>query len=155
VGTLYEDHIHFWSSLAKFFLFGEMFQTKVVEKIKTCSIINNFFFPRKSFRLWDNVEKYFSTGHIWQYGEWALHAGYLRLYTHTHNMQHLLIFHRNNGLHERVSMLPYKYVACLIIYHCQPHSYRLFISDLMKLWTEESDRQAVRRADKRTDTACL
>jgi len=32
-----------------------MFQTKVVEKIKTHFQFNNFF--RKSCRLWDNVEK--------------------------------------------------------------------------------------------------
>jgi hypothetical protein len=28
---------------------------------------------------------------------WALHAGYLRLQTHTDNMQYLLLFHGNNG----------------------------------------------------------
>ena len=34
-----------------------MFQTKVVEEIKTHFMFNNFF-PRKSCRLWDNVEKH-------------------------------------------------------------------------------------------------
>jgi hypothetical protein len=57
--------------------------------------------------------------------------------------------------HERASMLRYTYIACLIIYHYQPHNYCLLISDLMKLWTEESDRREVRRTDKRMETACV
>ena len=46
--------------LAKFFLEWEMLQTKVVERIKThiaCS-----YPPRKSCRLWHNVEKYGRAG---------------------------------------------------------------------------------------------
>ena len=42
-----KTNTHFWSYLAQFFLEWEMFQTKVVEKIKThilCSI--NFFLPK-------------------------------------------------------------------------------------------------------------
>jgi len=36
-----------------------MFQTKVVEKVKTrIFLFNNFFFLGKSCRLWTNVEKY-------------------------------------------------------------------------------------------------
>jgi hypothetical protein len=31
------------------------------------------------------------------YGACALHAGYLRLETHTQNVQYLLLFHYNNG----------------------------------------------------------
>jgi hypothetical protein len=61
--------------------------SNVVGKIKTRFVFSNFFPPRKSCRLWENVEKYLSgTGHRWQYGACALHAGYLRLHTHTHNM---------------------------------------------------------------------
>ena len=44
--------------LAKFFVEWEMFSTKVVEKIKTHILCRVTFFPRKSCRLWDNVEKY-------------------------------------------------------------------------------------------------
>jgi hypothetical protein len=50
-----ETNINFWSYLAHFFLEKETFQIRVVEKIK---IHLCFFFFRKSFRLWDNVEKY-------------------------------------------------------------------------------------------------
>jgi hypothetical protein len=39
-----------------------MFQTKVVEKIKT-HILCSITFLRKSCRLWDNVEKYGRAGH--------------------------------------------------------------------------------------------
>jgi hypothetical protein len=43
-------------SLADFFLDLELFQTKVVDKIKKHLIFNKFY--RKSCRLWENVEKY-------------------------------------------------------------------------------------------------
>jgi len=46
-----------------------MFQTKVVEKIKTRFSFQVFFFSRKSCHLWDNVWKYdigSRRGHRWQ-----------------------------------------------------------------------------------------
>jgi hypothetical protein len=51
-----KTYVHLWY-LAELFLEWEMFQTQVVEKIKTHFIINKFF-PQKSCRLWHNVEKY-------------------------------------------------------------------------------------------------
>ena len=48
---------HLWQYLAEFFLEWEMFQMKVVEKMKTHILCSVTFF-RKSCRLWDNVEKY-------------------------------------------------------------------------------------------------
>ena len=56
-----KTNIHFWSYLAHFFLEWEIFQTKVVEKIKTHILCSVTFF-RKSYRLWDNVEKYCTAG---------------------------------------------------------------------------------------------
>jgi len=42
-----------------------MLQTKVVQKIKTRVMFSNrFFFPRKSYLLWDNVKKYFRPGQV-------------------------------------------------------------------------------------------
>ena len=38
------------------FLYWEMFQAKIVEKIKTHILCSVTFFPRKSWRLWENVE---------------------------------------------------------------------------------------------------
>jgi hypothetical protein len=57
--------IHVWSYLNELFLGWKILQTKVVEKISThilCS--KKFFFPRKSCRLWDNVEKYCTAGQV-------------------------------------------------------------------------------------------
>jgi hypothetical protein len=51
----------FLSYLAQFFLEWEMFQTKVVEEIKTRILCSITFF-RLSYLLWDNVEKYFTAG---------------------------------------------------------------------------------------------
>ena len=48
---------HLWQYLAEVFLEWKMFQTKVVEKIKTHILCSVTFFW-KSYRLWDNVEKY-------------------------------------------------------------------------------------------------
>jgi len=39
-----------------------------------------------------------------------LHAGYQRLKTYSRNMQYLLLFHCNSGLHERASVL--RYTGC-------------------------------------------
>ena len=54
--------IHFWSYLAQFFLEWEMFQTEVVEKIKTHILCSVIFRKKKSFQLLDNVEKYCRAG---------------------------------------------------------------------------------------------
>jgi hypothetical protein len=53
-----KTNTHFWSYLAQFFLEREMFQTKVVEKIKThilCSI--TFFFETRAVYeiMWENI----------------------------------------------------------------------------------------------------
>jgi hypothetical protein len=54
-------YVNLWY-LAQFFLGWEMFQTNLVEKIKTL-ILGSITFFRKSCRLWDNVKKY---GTAWQ-----------------------------------------------------------------------------------------
>jgi hypothetical protein len=53
--------IFFLSFPVQFFLEWEMLQTKVVEKIKS-HILCSITLSRKSFRLWDNVDKYGRTG---------------------------------------------------------------------------------------------
>ena len=52
-----KKNVHSWKYLAQFLLDWEIFDTKFVDKILKNLIIKNFFF-QKSFRLWDNVEKY-------------------------------------------------------------------------------------------------
>jgi hypothetical protein len=54
-----KTYIHLWY-LAQFFLKWEMFQTKVVGKIKT-HILCSITFSRKSCSLWNSVEKYGTT----------------------------------------------------------------------------------------------
>ena len=50
---------------------------------------------RNSCRIWDNTEKYGTAGQTTDDDmcACALHAGYLRLQTHTHNMYYLLLFY--------------------------------------------------------------
>jgi len=55
-GYLTSRSVYFFLYLATFFLEREMFQTKVVEKIKTHILCSVTVF-RKSHRLWENVEK--------------------------------------------------------------------------------------------------
>jgi hypothetical protein len=50
-----KTYVHLWLHLIQFFLKWEMFQAKVVEKMKTHFMLNNFFF-RKSCHLRDNFE---------------------------------------------------------------------------------------------------
>jgi len=59
-----------------------MFQTRVVERIKTHFVFSNFF--RKSYCLWDNTEKYCRAGQA----NYKLRAGYVRLQIHTHTHTH-------------------------------------------------------------------
>jgi hypothetical protein len=53
--------VRLWEYLAEFFSEWEMFQTKVVEKIKS-HVLSSVTFFFKSYRVWDNVEKYGRTG---------------------------------------------------------------------------------------------
>jgi hypothetical protein len=57
-----KTYVHLWQNLTHFFLEWVIFQTKVIEKIKTYILLPiTFFFFQKSCRLWDNVEKYGTT----------------------------------------------------------------------------------------------
>ena len=85
--------------ISEFFLECEMFQTKVVEKIETHIMCSGFFF--KSCRLWDKVKKYGRSiqatddSIIWHlhFACWVTKA----TDTHTHNMEHFLLFFSNNS----------------------------------------------------------
>jgi hypothetical protein len=52
-----DTYVHLWYYLAEFFLEWDLFQTVLVEQVKTYFMLNNFFF-RKSRPLRDNVEKF-------------------------------------------------------------------------------------------------
>jgi hypothetical protein len=115
-GTLLEDQCTFFIISSSFLLECELFQTKVVEKIKTHILWSVTCF-RKSCRLWGNFGKYCrAVQDTWQYGACALHAGYLRLQIHTHSSCVTLIaFPQHQWLNEGASMLHYTYVDCLVL----------------------------------------
>jgi hypothetical protein len=56
-----KKYVHLWQYLTEYFLEQEMFQIKVVEKIKR-HILCSVTFSQKSYCLWDNVEKYCTAG---------------------------------------------------------------------------------------------
>jgi hypothetical protein len=59
-------------------------------------MFNVFFFSEKRVVytvMWQNTVQ---PGYRWKYGACALHAGSVRLQTHTQNMQFLLFFNGNN-----------------------------------------------------------
>jgi len=100
---------NFLSYLAHFFLEWEIFQTKVVEKIKTHILFSVTVF-RKSCRLWDNVEKYCRAGQLTDIN--MAHARYmLEGYKYTPSVCVILIaFPLQQWLHER---------ACVTLHaHC-------------------------------------
>ena len=109
--------IHFWSYPAQFFLEWEMFQTKVVEKIKT-HILYSVTFSRKSCRLWDNVEKYCTAGQVIDDNiKWHMRIAYWTTKaTESHSEYVILIsFPLQHWLRKRAPMLRYMYITCLVI----------------------------------------
>jgi hypothetical protein len=93
--------------ISRLFLLG---MTNVSDKSKSkhTFYIQQPFPPRKSCRLWDNVEKYSTAGESTDdHGACAFHAGYLRLQTHTHSEYvTLIVCLLQQCLHERNSVLP-------------------------------------------------
>ena len=53
-----ETNIHFWSYLAQLFLEWEMFQTNIIENIKTHILCAITFLKKKIVTLRDNVKKH-------------------------------------------------------------------------------------------------
>jgi hypothetical protein len=81
----------------------------------------NKCFPRKSCRLWDNVEKYGTVGQAtddsiirrMRFACWITKA------KSTHSEYVILIaFPRQRWLSERASILRYAHIACLVVCHC-------------------------------------
>jgi hypothetical protein len=72
-----KTYVHLWLYLAEFFLEWEMFQTNVVEKIKTNFMFNKFFPENRSVYeiLWKNMVEPDWPQMIIQYGACTLHAG--------------------------------------------------------------------------------
>ena len=117
----YEDVFTF---VTKFFLDWEIFLIKDVEKIKT-HIICSVTFSRKLCGLRDNVEKY---GGDMTQTIWRLHVAYwiskhaqacastsTRACVHTHTHTNMYCFPRQQWFRERASVLPYTYIAFLVL----------------------------------------
>ena len=82
-------YVHLWY-LAEYFLDWEILQTKVVEKIETHFMYNNFFW--KLYYLWDNVEKYGKAEQATYYSiirrmifTWWITKARMHTHTHTHH----------------------------------------------------------------------
>ena len=105
--------IHFWSCLAQFFLEWEMFQTDVVEKIKTHIFCSLTFF-RKSCRSWDIAEKHSRAGHATDTSRVHFTLDTKDTDRHLEYLT-LIVFPRQQWLYERASALLYTRIACLVI----------------------------------------
>ena len=96
--------------LAEFILEWKNFTQNCRETQKTHFIFSDFFY-RKSFRLWDDVEKCVRAGigHTWPYDSW------IRKATNTLTEYTLLTaFPLQQWLQERASVLHYTYIACVV-----------------------------------------
>ena len=113
------DHI-----TAQIFLEWEMFQTDVVQKIKTRRLCWITFKKKKTRRLRQCCKIFYSwKDPRWQNGVWALHAVYLRLQTHT-EYKIIVAFPQQHWLHELAPVLRYTYTVCLVFWVKTPSSRR-------------------------------
>jgi hypothetical protein len=135
-------YAHLWYYLAQFFLEWEVFQAKLVEKIKTRILCLITFF-QKLCHLWNNAEKFGRARHATDDNIiWHMHfACWITKATDTHSEYVIIIaFLRQQWLHKRASVLCCTYIACLVVqqfYHHMPftsehctctqlHSYSLY-----------------------------
>jgi hypothetical protein len=108
---------HFFKSyLAQFLLEWEMFQTGLWSKAKRTCIFSDFFPPRKSCRLWDNVEKYYRP--VQATDDIVIRrmriACCIPKTKNTHSEYVILIaFPRQQRWYERAWVLRYTYIVCL------------------------------------------
>ena len=73
--TLHGDQFPFCIIFRSVLLKMRNVSEKCIQKIKT-RFMFNIFFPRKSYRLWDNAKKYCRGGQArWRYGTCTLRAG--------------------------------------------------------------------------------
>jgi len=89
-----------------------MFQTTFVEKIKAHILCSVTIFQKNRAVydiMWENVVE---RGRA-QMTVWHMHAGYLRLQTHSEYAV-LIVFPLQRWLHERASMLRYTYIGCIV-----------------------------------------
>jgi len=114
VGTLHEDQYAFLIVSRSIIPRMRMFQTKVVEKIKTHFVPITFFFENRAVYeiMWKNIVQPDGpqmTIQRMRISCWIPKA------TNTHSKYVIVIvFPLQQWLHERASILLYKYIACLV-----------------------------------------
>ena len=101
-----EINVHFLPYLAQFFLEWKMFQTNILEKIKT----HNFF--KKLSHLWDNVEKHCRAGQAVRHTRIACWISKATNICSEHVI--LIDYLLQQWLHKCTSMLHYMNIACLV-----------------------------------------
>jgi hypothetical protein len=104
--------IHFRSYLAEFFLERRIFETKVLEKLESCSITFFFFFFAVYEIMWENTVEWGGP----QMTIWRMRiACWITKATNAHTGCVILIaFLLQQWLHERASMLRYTHIACIV-----------------------------------------
>jgi hypothetical protein len=112
--------IHLWLYFAHFFLEWEMFQTSIVEKIKShtlCSIT----FVRTLYHLWNNVKKINKKIELYRplMTTWCMHMWWITKATNTHPIEIWNTYCISNAilvapLH--LSFVLYMRIACLVPY---------------------------------------
>ena len=115
-------NIHFWSYLIQFFLEWEMFQTNIVEKIKTHILYPVMCppHPQESCHLRDNVEKYCRAG--WTtVAIWHMHiACWIPKSANTCSEYVICIAcPLHQCLHKCTSVLHYMNIACVVGTYCR------------------------------------
>ena len=125
--------VHFLSYLAHFTYEWEMFQTKVVQKIKTHILCSVTFFL-KSCRLWDNVGKNIVQRGRPQMAIWRMRiACWITKATNTHSEYVILFFcfsHHNNGCTNAPQRYVIRTLPILFILH-RISSYYLYFFPLL------------------------
>ena len=132
-GTWYEDLCRFMLTSQWIFLGWEMFQTKIVVKIKA-DILCLVTCLRKSYHLWDNVEIYGrarqATGGntIRRKKKKMGFAGRIpkaRIQTHIHNVYYFLLFYCKNLTRTRLCVTLHLHcLSCSDCFHCEDYYYR-------------------------------
>jgi hypothetical protein len=123
--------LHLWQYLAELFLEWEIFQIKVVEKIKTHILCTVTFF-RKLRLLWDNVQKCGGAKEstndvtIWRIRDARRTGKATRAHAHTHGTHThahgheqthkyvILLFHGNNDSRTRLNVTFFRIFAVLL-----------------------------------------
>jgi len=106
--------VHLWSYLTQFFLEWEMFQTKGVDKIKTCILCSITFFKNSTIYeiMWKNIVELDRP----QMTVWHMRFAYRITKTTNTYWEYviLIVLPLQQWLHESASMLCYTYIAYLV-----------------------------------------